>query len=531
MVRDRLPFTIKKLKMWKDPGYTEECVEVPPVGSWLMPAADYENTQDLRPRKYATLTQIELPISFSECWDMSYLYMEAEDDGGEVKVFGWIRGIERTATAEEAVRISWVPDYWRSFAASLTFGRGTVTKTSKATYERPMRIQPRLWLVNSRELLGDATGTAPNWDAVNYIILARIKTENSITSVEYLHWQVGQANTPSLADVFNGKLDEDLGLDPQEIIGVWISPVGPASYAGTYTHGTYSVSIAGTTVQGTVSHVLQTPIKVDSAHRIIISDYLGAPLGEVPWGFTLTGWVCRLDYGTTGCNIIVDLQTQEGTAPEEGLRLTLPAFSLPVTSNAWSTYNYSGQREYDKRIREINKNQKAVDGITGSATSAISGALTGALIGAAGGPIGAAAGAAIGLGTSLLGAGIGYATQGGFDDALQAASDKLYSNQSNSLLLSAGGIAWYNIGNKGYNVVFLEPDTVSKLEIDNFIAINGYDTEIPTANTGAFLDGGPVQIKDLQITGPVPPAAKTAIKNKLEAGVYIIENNSGGANP
>ena len=72
---------------------------------------------------------------------------------------------------------------------------------------------------------------------------------------------------------------------------------------------------------------------------------------------------------------------------------------------------------------------------------------------------------------------------------------------------------------------------MSKLEIDNFIAINGYDTEIPTANAGAFLDGGPVQIRDLQIIGPVPPAAKTAIKNKLEAGVYIIENNSGGANP
>lgn len=527
-----MPFTITKLKMWRDPGYTEECVEVPPVGSKLLPTPDYVNDTDLRPRKEGTITALELPLSFSETWDMSYLYMEATDDAGTIKVFGWIKGVERIATSAEAVRIVWIPDYWRTFSDVATFGRGTITKTAKATYERPMRLQPRLWKVTSKEFLGDVAGTTPDFYGENHIVLARIKTEGnpSVTSIEYLHWTVGASNTPGLADVFNGKLDEDLGLDPSEIIGVWISPVGPASYAGSYTHGNYTVSVAGTTAQGTVAHVI-TPVKTDSTHRIIISDYLGAILGEVPWGYTVTGWVCRLDYGTTGCNIIVDVQTQEGSNPEEGLRFTLPTFSLPVTSNAWSSYNYSGQREYDKRVREINKNQKAVDGLAGSATSAISGALTGAIIGTAGGPIGAAAGAAIGLGSALLGVGIDYATQGGFDDALQSATDKLYSNQSNSLLLSAGGISWWNIGNKAYNVVFLEPDTVSKLEIDNFISINGYDTEVPTNNAGAFLDGGPVQVRDLQVKGPLPPAAKSAIKQKLEAGVFIVENNAGGIAP
>lgn len=42
---------------------------------------------------------------------------------------------------------------------------------------------------------------------------------------------------------------------------------------------------------------------------------------------------------------------------------------------------------------------------------------------------------------------------------------------------------------------------------------------------------GPLQIRNLNVTGSVPPAAKTAIKAKLEAGVFIVENNPTGTDP
>ena len=76
---------IKKLKLWKDPRYTEECVEIPPKGSRKLPPADWVNQHevqhegeeptmeyyDLRPRKGSTLSALELPLSFSETciWD------------------------------------------------------------------------------------------------------------------------------------------------------------------------------------------------------------------------------------------------------------------------------------------------------------------------------------------------------------------------------------------------------------------------------------------------------------------------------
>ena len=68
-----MPLTITKLKMWKDPGYTRECVEVPPRGSWKLPAADYVASENLRPRKGSTLTAVELPLPYLQVMDMSYL--------------------------------------------------------------------------------------------------------------------------------------------------------------------------------------------------------------------------------------------------------------------------------------------------------------------------------------------------------------------------------------------------------------------------------------------------------------------------
>ena len=84
-----MAITITKLKMWKNPGYTKGCVEVPPAGSKKLPAPDYTSTANLRPRKNGTISAIELPLSFCQVFDMSYLYMEFEDNAhNQCKVFG-----------------------------------------------------------------------------------------------------------------------------------------------------------------------------------------------------------------------------------------------------------------------------------------------------------------------------------------------------------------------------------------------------------------------------------------------------------
>lgn len=519
---------IKKLKMWRNPGYTEECIEIPPIGSRKLPAPDWVNTKngqfyDLRPRKDSTLSKIELPLSFSATWDMSYLWMQAEDDAGNIEVFGWIRSVEQIAGSEEAVRIMWVPDYWRTCSGSVSFGKGIITKTDESSYARPIRIQPRKWDVKTRRKLAYTDDET----LYNTVLLAHtIKTGDTVTEIQYLWWNLGTANTPTLEDVYRGKVDEKLGIDPESITGMWLCPMDPGSYAGTYTHGTIQVIIAGNTTLGSVTELFDNAVTTDDTHRIVISDYMGAILGEVPYGYTVSGWKCVLDYGVNQCNVVVDIITTDGSEGEEGLRMTLPCYELPITSNAWSSYVYSGQREYDMQMRVINRNQKAVNSLASTATSnTVGGGILGSLLGKTG------VGAAAGLATSIIGTAIDYGTTMIFDDQLQQATDKLYSNQTSNIIQPAGGIAWKYVNNQTYNVCVMEPDAVSKAELTAFVINQGYDVEIPVGAASGFMTGGPVQIRNLNVTGSVPPAAKTAIKAKLEAGVFIVENNPTGTDP
>ena len=145
--------TITKLKMWKDPGYTRQCVEVPPVGSKKLPIPDYVSSEPLRPRRGALLNAVELPLSYLEVHDMSYLYMEISDGQqtpNTMSVFGWILSVEETASSSEAVVIRWTPDYWRTYSDDAVFGKGTVTRCANDTYKRPFLTQPRKWVVDAK---------------------------------------------------------------------------------------------------------------------------------------------------------------------------------------------------------------------------------------------------------------------------------------------------------------------------------------------------------------------------------------------
>ena len=76
-------------------------------------------------------------------------------------------------------------------------------------------------------------------------------------------------------------------------------------------------------------------------------------------------------------------------------------------------------------------------------------------------------------------------------------------------------------------------DTTSAAEYTADIALNGYDTDIPVANVGTFITGttGPYRIRNLTVTGNIPPQAKQYIKDKFETGIRIVENNPSGVVP
>ena len=534
--------TITKLKMWKNPGYTQRCVEVPPVGSWKLPAADYTSSENLRPRKEQLLGAVELPLSFIQVFEMSYLYMEAQDSSNNsIKIFGWIENITQSSSSNESVIIRWTPDYWRTYSGSATFGKGTITRCSNSTYIRPSGIQPRRWKVTKKANFRVGTESA-----TKYIIMVYSETVGTNTYIRYGAWEEGSTitsggntyNTLSLNQLYDGLLDEKLGIDPQAIHAIFVSSYLPfffdSGYVkinGTYAWYTYS---GGIPVPNNYTGTLSDTFISDDMHRTVIVDPYGTIVWELPWGMSVKDFTRFTEIGSISANLVIRFTSQDSeaygmfTPGVTGVLAMLPLINAPLNSNAWSSYSFTYAREYDKQNREIARNQKAIASLSSAGTGLIGGAIAGTMV--APGP-GTVAGAVGGAGSSLIGTAIDYVTSGYFNDQLQKETDKYYSHQSANMLLPAGGMGWRLLTND-WCILQLEGDTVSVTEHSSYITNNGYDVEIAVGNPNSFLTaGGPLQIINLMITGNLPPEAKNYIKNILSNGVRIVENNPSGVVP
>ena len=557
--------TITKLKMWKDPGYTRQCVEVPPVGSKKLPLPDYVSSEPLRPRRGALLNAVELPLSYLEVHDMSYLYMEISDGQqtpNTMSVFGWILSVEETASSSEAVVIRWTPDYWRTYSASATFGKGTVTRCANDSYKRPFLTQPRRWdakkFVNPFGASGQYAFILMASESVAQNILyefppgsgntypVRVGTETSFSYYwETLGYNFGSnTRTPTLEEMFSGRIDEMLpNVIPESIIGCWIVPYGIIS--GSLFSDTTQVTktYGGATIRVNKSKGLRSAspaivtgltnlvdVGSDDMKKCIAVDPFGNETGMLPWGmkFTSSTVYTMTNITPEGITFYVFPEADFWNEMVEGYYLSFNAISVPVNSNAWSEYVYSGKREYEKRTAEIQRNQQAVAGYAGTGQSLVGGAIAGATKGSIAGALGGAVAGGI---SSIIGTTAGYFAQGYFNDEIQRETDKLVANQvSNLLMPGESPIFTQMVGN--WNIVQLEADAVSLAEYTAKISNDGYTVEIPVGTPSAFLTaGGPLQIQNLVLTGSIPPEAKTYIKNILSNGVRIVENNPSGVVP
>ena len=552
-----MALTITKLKMWKDPGYTRNCLEVPPAGSQKLPAVpDYTLAADetLRSHKGSTLTELHLPISFTQTFGMSYLYIEATDGAGSVSLFGWITSIEQRSTAAEGVTIRWDVDWWRSYSGSITWGTGTVIRCDDSTYKRPYPTQPRQWKVTNYEKICRSWSdyeTYPYWVVVIYTV----KVSDVVTAIDTYFWQANFSTAKTetqggntyyavpLDRVFEGSLPGLLGLNPDQITSIYICPHAPASPTWSGTTLTHTAEgknwfayRADTNLATQQSTTFLKTYESNDMKKAVIVDPTGAVVYTLPWGYSTNEDYYLLDSGTVGCNLNIQFRTSGNTptgvetAPL-GMTASLPCISAPLCSNGWSSYVYSGQRAYDMEVKSIQREENAVSGLIGMGSSALGGGIGGAMAGkGAGAGIGAAAGA---LG-SIIGTAIQYDQAARFNDMYQKATDKLHANQTSTVLQSAGGIAFLNtVATVGHwYIVQLEADDTSATEYSNDVALNGYETDIPTSSVSSFITGGgPLQIINLNLTGSTPPQAKQYIKDKLSAGVYIVENNPSGVAP
>ena len=549
--------TITKLKMWKDPGYTRQCVEVPPVGSKKLPTPDYVSSETLRPRRGALLNAVELPLSYLDVHDMSYLYMEIADGKetpGTMAVFGWILSVEETASANEAVIIHWTPDYWRTYSDLAVFGKGTITRCANATYKRPSAEMPRKWKIKHMETIGGGPD-----DSYPYgCIIVYNETVNQVTSITTYTFPLGPYITsgaysktiagvtyyaPTMDEIFSGKLDEVLGLNPDKIVSIFIAPKTlPTAdqhiidkVDAQNNHRFAFIAQTNTPPAGAIS--LANSYTSDDMLKTVLVDPNGNVVYTLPWGYTVTKYRDFIDVGTVGATLKITFtdtagQNQDGiNRAMEGLISESALLNAPMNSNAFSSYSLSGQREYEKRVHEIQRNQQTFNSFSGAGTSIVGGAIAGAT---SGGPTGALAGAIAGGSTAVIGGIAGYFGAGYFNDELQGETDKYYSNQTPVITLGSDGHGFSNryMTGKYWYLVQLEGDTVSATEFSQHITNDGYPVEIPVGTPNAFLTaGGPIQIQNLVLTGSIPPEAKTYIKTILSNGVRIVENNPTGTDP
>lgn len=573
-----MPLTITKLRMWKDPKYTRGCLEVPPVGSKKLPPADYVSDETLRPRKESTLTSLELPLSYTQVFGMSYLYVEASDGSGTIKLFGWIDSVTLIATSADAVRIDWSVDWWRSFSDAVTFGAGRIKRCDDSSRKRPVGIQPRYRTASDVAEIKSSDGhlyviVSYRMDSSQRTLLIVPCNPNGYSegTINTGHLdgdvRIGHpggplhetAASPSLIKCMSGALPSLLGIQSTSIDGAWISPINPLN-EGTYRivgdtfichYQDYSLQKGET--YGAIKCVgfnagelsvipyksidISTPttLKTTDLVTYAISDNYGNIMGSAPYDLTFDRLTCTLDVGYVSASLKITFNVSAGTLgrkTSEGMTVTIPLPTVPISSSAYSDYVYSGQRDYEMNLRSLQNEQQAVQGLSGAITGAVSGAVLGSVVPGAGTAAGTVVGALAGGVSNLVSAGVNYAVDEFiYKDKFQDLEDARYSNQTGNLMIPGDGFGWM-LFNRYPKLISLTADPVFQSELANHILQEGYPCDSPVNDVTPFLaSGGAIQISNLTITGSCPPVAKRTIKSLLEGGVRILENNPSGVVP
>ena len=403
-------------------------------------------------------------------------------------------------------------------------------KRGPESLKRPNPSVPRRWVQTGSVKLVRWT---PN---TFWVIVAFTKTQNGNTTISYCNWQPGVSitsggvtyNTPSWDDVYGGFVEERLGLDPRSVIGAWLSPISGSESAVMTPHNGYTAYEyynSGSTVTGVAD--MGSIVETSDTTKYVFVDTTGTEIFTAPWGMPFRYVVFQADIGSSGANLQVYLPDPDETAPYtkagEGRLFSFPLPNLPITENAWASYNYSGERDYDIRTREIQRNQAGVNGVAGIGSSALGGAIAGSIVPG----IGTMVGAAAGLISGTISTGVNYITAGEFDKQTQQAVDKLAANQTAGMIVTARGRRGIEPLGKtgdsfGWCVNIMTADAVSKAEIEAEQSELGFVTDTYAANCSTIVSqGGGLRIEGLEVKGDLSREGRDYISTLFARGVHL----------
>lgn len=465
---------------------------------------------------------------------MRFIELDMTDGSTPNAYYGWVDDYRFLANGgpKGVVEVYWHIDYYLTFLGTASYGAGRLLR-GPVDYARPDSTPPRLWEYHDRTEIKDT---------YKWAIMQRTVTNNGRTYLVTDYFPVGGSLTvggnavycPTLQELFSGYLEELMEITSGSIAGLWLSPIQPYNYtAGDIktNSGTtcawleYDMrSAPGVTPKETVVITLQDAVCTDDLVKYMIVDPYGTVFGTLPWGLYYDKIYAALDIGPVSAylDLYFGLAADESDPTkfhtQEGRLFSVPLMQIPVTDNAWKEYNYSGQRDYEIETKHIQQEQALVSGVLGAGSGAISGGIAGGLT-KAGGAAGAAAGAAISVGTAVG----GYFITGHYDRKSQEATDKLVSNQTSSVIMSGGGIAWNSIRGLPHEwaVIEMNRDYESQTELSDEQGELGYKTDCYLTSASTVIStGGGMQIEGLEVLN-VGTRAANYISAIFARGVHI----------
>lgn len=535
--------TISDLTMWKDCGFLEGDVRAPKIGATL-PAGDYHLQESISPSKARLFSQLQLKVEWTTLREMSYLRAVYELGNESITIYGWIDAVTLLSDSEEApmTAVDWHVDYWRTYNQQMIFRGGRIRRSKSTQFPQslPMirwEFSQNVFVLDKRH---DVGGPSHSYGYV-WVIFSYINDKSELSMGMFMAGNgitiylegTDKSNPPAMPNlglVDNGKWVSYLGLSTTKIKGAWVlnydffqtrgdgtkeSPITVAS-PGFFTYHEYGSGDSKYGWLGEDTHVFDeiiseiNPIATSDTVKYVMTGVDGESLGELPWGQTVTQLGYRLVFSANSCYTQIRTNINGHV---EGTCFTIPATVLDIAENAWSDYNYSGQREYDVSAKSLQAREK----LTGSL---ISTGLSGALMGQAfGGPVGAGIGAVGGLAS----AGVDYAmNEGIFNPAHQQLKDELVAKQSDGLIMSGNGLDFIRNG----QLITLKEMVGNQSSVarrSSLMSEFGYQVDIYEDNCQYVINaGGPLQISNLTIGGTAPIEAKRYAKQLFERGVKLI---------
>ena len=502
-------------------------------------SADLDGTYtDLTPRKGRELSEMELPINMMRLFGQAATYqmprfLEITYSGSVI--YGWIDSVDTIASKGPNVNtlIRWHVDYWltaqrmnhRISLQSLskqpvTLGQGRVKRGLEAS-ARPDPSNPRRWVTKDVKSLSEG-----KWVLIYYHAQSG---NNYIVTYEMNGTITNHNRSFTTTETYNNTVLDTINIDPDDVFGIWAVPwrIGTAySIQDGVTPDGQNVSwYYGDPTSTAVRSFPLTETTNDDHIKTVITDFYGNAAATLPWGMHYNYYSETIDIGTSGCNLIIRFAyvppSPDPTVvypPVEGGVVTISCPSIPLFSNALSSYILSGQYKYDRDTADYARQQAAYSGIANVGQSILSGAVAGTI--AAPG-IGTVAGAVGGAVASLMGTVTDYAVGTTFDEKSLQATYKLMADQATNAIIGAGGPKWL-LGSDCYAVVRMERDSVSEAELSTEQTELGFITDYyETDCQTLILNGGGFRIEGVQVKGDILPEGRAYIQALFARGVHI----------